>query len=121
VIVAATISRFGAYLDGFVHGFHTDPDFAPLVDETLETGVLQTPEGGRWLFTGAYFHRPEELPAEVADAGLTMERIVAVEGPLWMTRWAQVDEATVLYRLRQVEQEPSLLGASSHLLTIVRV
>jgi SAM-dependent methyltransferase len=121
VVVAATISRFGAFLDGFVKGFHRDPDFAPLVDESLATGVMQVPEGSRWLFTGAYVHRPEDLPGEVADAGLTVDRIVAVEGPLWMTQWAEVDEATVLHRLREVEEEPSMLGASSHALTVVRV
>jgi hypothetical protein len=38
-----------------------------------------------------------------------------------MTDWAATGEETVLRRLREIEEEPSMLGASSHLLTIVRV
>jgi len=44
-------------------------------------------------FTTAYFHRPEELPEELADAGFSNIRVLGVEGPAgflpdFETRWA---------------------------------
>src|SRR5690606_40807328 len=64
------------------------------------------------------FHHPGELPGEVADAGLVLERIVSVEGPVWMmgerlgALLADPDRvALLLESLRGVEEEPSLLGA----------
>src|SRR2546430_11973906 len=36
-------------------------------------------------FTTAYFHRPEELAAEVHDASFADIQIFAVEGPVWST------------------------------------
>ena len=117
VVVAATISRFASLLDGYAKGFHDDPEFGPVVDRALTTGEHRPP-GGRW-FTEAYFHRPDELPAEVADAGLRLDRIVSVEGPLWMVDEVRRDPAH-LHWLRRVEEEPSLLGASQHLLTVAR-
>ncbi|MCO8269663.1 class I SAM-dependent methyltransferase [Actinoplanes sp. TRM 88003] len=122
VVVAATISRFASLFDGFVKGFFGDPAFGPLVERVLAQGRHGNPdEVPRW-FTSAYFHRPEELAGEVADAGLVLRRVVSVEGPLWMSPAALDgflgDPALLLDRLRVVEEEPSLLGASSHLLTV---
>jgi SAM-dependent methyltransferase len=118
VVVAATISRFASMLDGFAKGFNADPEYRPVVDHALRTGEHR-PADNRW-FTTAYFHHPDEIPGEVADAGLTLDRIAAVEGPLWMIRERLDDEALVLDRLRLVEAEPSLFGASGHLLTVAR-
>jgi hypothetical protein len=67
---------------------------------------------------------PDEPAAEARAAGLSVDRVVFVEGPMWNVH--QLDQvlaersAQVLDLLRQVEAEPSLLGASSHLLTIAR-
>jgi hypothetical protein len=44
-------------------------------------GGHHNPDTGPAWFTTAYFHRPEELAGEVTDAGLVLERIVAVESP----------------------------------------
>ncbi|NJC70456.1 class I SAM-dependent methyltransferase [Planosporangium thailandense] len=121
VVVAATITRFASLLDGFVKGYLAEPEFGPVVDRVLATGEHRPPEG-RW-FTTAYFHHPDELPGEVAEADLELDRIVSVEGPLGLVRGLVGDpdwEPEVLARLRQVETEPSLYGASGHLLTVAR-
>src|SRR3954468_18516606 len=96
-----------------------------MVERALGEGVHRNPGTHPRWFTSAYFHRPEEPAAEAADAGLTGARTVAVEGPVWMTgpRLTEflADErltGIMLDMLRRVEDEPSLLGASSHLLTI---
>ena len=96
--------------------------FLPLALNFDEVHLLGT-EAPTW-FTTAYFHHPDELPAEVADAGLTLVGTVLVEGPLWMLGGLDgilADEARtalLLDQLRLVEAEPSLFGASSHLLTV---
>ena len=127
VVVAATISRFASFFDGFVQRFYDDPRFRPIVENALADGLHQNPAGPSGWFTTAYFHRPEEISGEVAEAGLTVARVVAVESPLWMSG-PRLDEilaepgrtALLLELLRRVEDEPSLLGASGHLLTIAR-
>ncbi|TDC37548.1 class I SAM-dependent methyltransferase [Micromonospora sp. 15K316] len=125
VVVGATISRFASLLDGFARGYFSDPRFRPLVERALTDGVHRNTDTDRRWFTSAYFHHPDEPAAEVADAGLLLRRRVAVEGPVWMTGarlpeiLADPDQTDLtLEMLRAVEEEPSLLGASSHLLTI---
>ncbi|GIH17669.1 class I SAM-dependent methyltransferase [Rugosimonospora africana] len=127
VAVAATISRFASFFDGFVRGFVREARFRPIIDRVLESGEHHNTDGDERWFTTAYFHRPEELPDEVADAGLVLERVVATESPLWISGEALNDlldepggPELVLDMVRQIEDEPSLLGASSHLLAIAR-
>jgi hypothetical protein len=66
--MAATISRFASLLGGFVKGYVREPKFAQMLETTLPTGAHQPPDGAPW-FTTAYFHHPDELPGEVAQAG----------------------------------------------------
>ncbi len=125
VVVGATISRFASLFDGFVKDYFSDARFRPLVDRVLVDGVHHNADASRTWFTSAYFHHPDELAGEVTQAGLVVRRRVAVEGPLWMTgpRLTEILAsreltALLLEMLRGVEDEPSLLGVSSHLLTV---
>ncbi|MGA8116093.1 MAG: class I SAM-dependent methyltransferase [Actinocatenispora sp.] len=126
-VVAATINRFASLWDGFVKDFFAEPAYRPMVERTLTDGQHRNLDGSRNWFTTAYFHHPGELAGEVTDAGLTWERTVSVEGPVWMLgdrladRLADPDRTELLLdMLRRVEDEPSLLGSSSHLLTVAR-
>ena len=125
VVAGAVISRFASLFDGVVKGYHAEPEFVSMVDRALADGVHRNAAAQPRWFTSAYFHRPEEPATEAAAAGLTGARTVAVEGPVWMTgtRLTEflADErltGIMLDMLRRVEDEPSLFGASSHLLTI---
>lgn len=128
VVVAATICRFASTFAGFVEGFYADPRFRPMVETTLVSGVHRNRHSVNRWFTSAYFHRPNEAAREASEAGLVVERVVPVEGPLWMLSPAQLDDLLsdesmirlMLEMLRRLEDEPSLLGASSHQLTIAR-
>ena len=51
-----------------------------MVAQDLATGVHENPTGDPRWFTTAYFHRPEELPAEAMEAGLEVRETVGVEG-----------------------------------------
>jgi SAM-dependent methyltransferase len=126
VVVGAAISRFASLHDGFLKNVDTHPRFTDVVRDDLATGHHRTPVDAPGWFTTAYFHHPDELPAEVRDSGLALERLVTVESVLWLV--AHLDEIladaartrTLLDLLREVEDEPSLLGAGSHLLAIAR-
>ncbi|NMO52733.1 methyltransferase domain-containing protein [Actinoplanes sp. TBRC 11911] len=125
LVVAATISRFASLFDGFVKGFYRDPRYRPLVEGALDDGVHRNTDMTTGWFTSAYFHHPDELVSEVPEAGLVLRQRVAVEGPVWLTgpRLEQIladpEQTTLMLdMLRATETEPSLLGASSHLLTV---
>jgi SAM-dependent methyltransferase len=127
VLVGAMISRFASLLDGFQRDHFSDPRFGPMVERALHDGVHRNLDAERTWFTSAYFHHPDEIAAEVVEAGLSVERLVAVESPLWLTG-GRLDEilastpltAVLLGLLRRIESEPSLLGASAHLLAVAR-
>jgi SAM-dependent methyltransferase len=127
LVVGAVISRFASFVDGVAQGFFAEPGFRGLVEDALADGVHRSAERGLPWFTDAYFHRPDEPAAEARAAGLHGVRTVAVEGPVWTTGAALLrflDEpaltGTLLDLLRRIEGEPSLLGSSSHLLTLGR-
>jgi ubiquinone/menaquinone biosynthesis C-methylase UbiE len=129
VVAAAAISCFASTFDGLARGLLLDPRFEEIVDRDVRDGQHRNPEPDEhpeW-FTTAYFHRPEELEHELAEAGFGVEAVLAVEGPAafrpdldaWLTERDRHD--AMLRAIRRVESEPSLLGASAHLLAIGRV
>jgi SAM-dependent methyltransferase len=126
LLLAACISRFASVFAGIQEGVLRDPAFASIVNGDLENGIHRNPTSRRDWFTTAFLHRPEEIAAEIADGDLVFERLVPIEGPGWMAREldAWLDDATERERLlrvvRQLEIEPSLIGASAHLLAVAR-
>jgi hypothetical protein len=126
VVAAAAISRFASTCDGLLRGYLDEPAFGAIVERDLRDGQHRNPTGRPEWFTTAYFHLPGELGPEVAEAGLRLEALLAVEGPAWLLadigeRLADPDRReTVLAAIRRVEAEPSLLGASAHLLAVAR-
>ena len=126
VVVAAVISRFASLLDGLRAGYLDQPAFAAIVRQDLADGQHRNPTRDPRWFTTAYFHRPEEPATEMRMAGLQYLGTLAVEGPAWLlpdveARLADPARAAQLMdALRSVEEEPSLAGASAHLLALGR-
>ena len=124
VVVVAAISRFASLYDGLQSGRLADPEFRAIVAGDLVDGQHRNPLNHPDYFTTAYFHRPDDLLAEMADAGLTVQACLAVEGLAGLLGdfagwWAEPERrAALMATLRAVEAEPSLLGASPHLLAI---
>ena len=124
VVTAAAISRFASTYDGLLRGFLDQPGFEAIVERDVREGQHRNPTGRPEWFTTAYFHLPGELVAELADAGLRPHAVVGVEGPgavLPDVAERLADPARrerLLAAIRRVEAEPSLLGASSHLLAV---
>jgi len=83
VLFAAAISRFASLIDGLSTGAFNDAQFRKIVAADLASGQHRNPTDNPAYFTTAYFHRPEELAAEVRDAGFDRVRVLAIEGPAW--------------------------------------
>ena len=125
-LLAAGISRYASVIDGFASGLLADPAFREIVDRDLIDGQHRNPTRHPSYFTTAFFHHPDELRAEMVDAGFVNPEILPVEGIGWaVPDLAQaLDDVEkrerLLNFLRRIETEPTLLGASPHLLGIGR-
>ncbi len=119
VVVAVGISRFASLLDGLKRRNLDDPIFRPIVQQDLESGQHRNPEVHTRpeYFTTAYFHRPDELRDEALNAGLVDVSLFAVEGPSWIVE-DPADLDNQLFAARAVESEPTLIGATSHIMMI---
>lgn len=125
-IFVAAISRFSSLLDSLSGGFFDQPDFAAILDRGLADGQHRNPTDNLLYFTDAVFHRPDELASEIRESGLELVDVLPIEGPGWLARdfdrlWNDSGQRErLLAVLRKIEHEPSLIGASSHLLAIGR-
>ncbi|MEV2209917.1 methyltransferase domain-containing protein [Streptomyces sp. NPDC050997] len=124
-VVAATINRFAGLHDLLRQERYFNPQQRARTDAAAADGRHRHhAEDG--LFTVAYFARPEEPLAEFTDAGLTVEGQYGVEGVAWLMDgvedWLDDPERreAVLAATRRIESDPTLLGASGHLLTAGR-
>jgi ubiquinone/menaquinone biosynthesis C-methylase UbiE len=127
LLAAAAIMRFASTLDGIAQGFLLEPGFEEIVERNLADGQHRNPTAHPRWFTTAYFHRPEELEREVAAAGFDVRALLAIEGPVGAAAEAHaLDEwiddpakrSVLLRAIARVEAEPSLLGASPHVMAI---
>jgi ubiquinone/menaquinone biosynthesis C-methylase UbiE len=122
----AGISHFASLLDSLTHGFFHDPEFAPILDRDLESSQHRNATGNPLYFTDSYFHRPGELSREFLAAGFHVLEVLAIEGPGWLARdfdglWNDPQQRErLLAAIRKVEREPSILGASAHVMAIGR-
>jgi len=122
----AGISRFASLFDSLAHGFFEDPVFAPILARDLEEGQHRNSTGNPLYFTDAFFHRPGELSRDFLAAGFHVEAVVAIEGPGWLALdfdrlWTDPQQRErLLAAVRKVEREPSVLGASAHVMAIGR-
>ncbi len=126
VLIAVAISRFASLLDGYRYGFVDDPVFRAIVTRDLTDGQHRNPEKTPGYFMDTFFHLPEELESEVEEPGFERLATLGVQGPFQFLedfddRWADAEwRMTLLQHLRQIEEERTLLGASTHIMTIAR-
>ncbi|MFD5069996.1 class I SAM-dependent methyltransferase [Streptomyces sp. NPDC058369] len=126
LIAAAAINRYASLFEhvSYAH-LHTER-IHDSVSKILETAVYDGVRG----FTLSYFHRAEELTAELVDSGLADVQVFGIEGPAWsLVKAAEqqpgdgpTDEliASAMVAARLAEPYPELLAASSHLLAVGR-
>jgi SAM-dependent methyltransferase len=125
LLFAAAVGRYASLLSGVSDNLLGDPDFAAIVARDLRDGQHRN-STDKDYFTTAFFHRPEELEAEVREAGFELLDLLGVEGPGWLLpdierRWANpAERERLLQAARDVEREPTLLGLPAHLLAVGR-
>ena len=126
LVFAAAISRYASTLDGFWSGWIDEPMFQGMLDRVLETGRHFNPTDNVQYFTTSFFHEPNQLRAELEETGFVDVAVIAVEGIAWVAKDLDArlrDPARrgyVLDLVRRLETEPSILGASPHLLALGR-
>jgi SAM-dependent methyltransferase len=126
VLAAAAISRFASTIDGLLKGHLASGDFERIIERVLVDGRHENPTRTRGWFTTAFFHLPDELANEVRAVGFDLCGVYGIEGPgSWLPDvddWLDDPErrAALLRAIARVETEPSILGASSHLLAVAR-
>jgi SAM-dependent methyltransferase len=123
VVMAEVIGRHSWVLDATVKGLTGSAEVWAGVEHSVATGLSQdpeaVPEGSFW----AYFHRPDELPGELAEAGFGDVDVIAVEGFAWLVgdlERRMAEPGPILAAVRLTEREPSMLGCSAHVIGIAR-
>jgi SAM-dependent methyltransferase len=120
-LFAAAISRWATRIDGVIGNqiYLKHPAVLGVIDEAERTGVFPPLHV---VGFSAYAHRPGDLRAELATAGLEVTDVVSVEGPAVLlpdldTRMADpADLAAILDAARALESVPELIGFGPHLL-----
>ena len=121
LLLAEIITRYAWIMDATAKGLLTEPGTWDDFTTIIRTGRSKEPEklarGGFW----AYFHRPDELRTELELAGYRDARLLPVEGFAGLlddlpTRLRE--PRLLLDAIRLTENEPSMLGASGHVLGV---
>ena len=126
VLAVAAISRYASTLAGLVYKLTRDPRFVEIRNRDLATGQHVNDTDQVDYFTTAYFHRPDDLGAELESAGFGDVHVVGVEGiGEWLLdfdeRWNDPAlRSELLDVARRLEAEPSIIGMSAHLLGLGR-
>ena len=126
LLFAAAISRWASALDALAHDYYADAVMRDIVERGVREGQHRNPSPEVNYFTTAYFHRPDDLRAELKQAGFAVHNIYGLEGPAGLLadfdqRWADPRRRADLIRVAEaIEAEPALLGLSAHLLAIAR-
>jgi ubiquinone/menaquinone biosynthesis C-methylase UbiE len=125
VLLAMNVNRFASTFDGLFAGGYADPDFMAMADQDLQDGQHRAPPGKPY-FTTTFFHHPDELRSEIEAAGFQIAQLLGVEGIGWTmgdfdAAWEDpVRREWILRVARRLEAEPTLLGASAHVMAVAR-
>ena len=123
VVLAVGISRAASLLDALRQGVLHQPEVVAIIERDLREGQHRNPQRHLGWFTTAYFHTPDGLAEEVGTVGFEVEAVLGIEGPgaHINPNWDDpVQRASILTAARAVEQAPSVIGISAHLLAVGR-
>ena len=122
IIISAFISRFASLIYKYKEKAIIDPRYAETAFQDIETGKRDGTDGDEY-FTIAYFHKPEEIAPELEAVGFQDIDVRSVECIFYTFKHLDefVDDkhqfAQMLAFCELLEQEPSVIGASAHLLS----
>jgi ubiquinone/menaquinone biosynthesis C-methylase UbiE len=111
-------STIAALLNGFIHA----PEILEMCKAELTTGIHTAPTSMPGVLPSAYFHRPDELKAELEEAGFSYLSTYAVEGLVWLDKnyfesRSDVKKKQAMTELTKItENDPALLTLSPHMM-----
>ncbi len=126
MLFVAAISRYGSIADGFFKNFVDDPEFVQIMMRDIEDGQHRNPHRRPGYFTKAFFHRPEDLEAELEEAGFSGHQVLAIESifgyiPDNAKKLKNESFRNLLMKtLKAIESEQSILGLGGHLMGIAK-
>jgi ubiquinone/menaquinone biosynthesis C-methylase UbiE len=111
-------STLAALLNGFIH----TPEIWEMCKAELTTGIHTAPKNMPGVLPSAYFHRPDELKAELEEAGFIYLNTYPVEGLVWLDKnyfesRADNKKKQAMTELTKItENDPALLSLSPHMM-----
>ena len=122
VMLGFAINHSVSTLTGLLNGMIHDQQFYNMCMDELKTGLHNPPAAWPGILPEAFFHRPEELLAEVEEAGFTDLNLFAVEGMIWLdakyfeSRSNPEKKEAMMNLLKATEQSRELLCFSPHIM-----
>ncbi|MBV9987472.1 MAG: methyltransferase domain-containing protein [Chitinophagaceae bacterium] len=126
ILLSAVISRYASLIDGFQRDLVTDDRFFSLLKHDLKTGEHLNATDNPEYFTTAYFHTPQEIRAEITEAGMQIEKLIPVESFGWIANKFSEKEKDPGYMQKlmeiigMVEANEDLLAISPHIIVAAR-
>jgi ubiquinone/menaquinone biosynthesis C-methylase UbiE len=115
VLLACAITRYAGLIYGLLKGHVFDPAYHAMIGTEVRTGRREHPPNWLCTFPNAYFHHPDELAAELEDAGLAHERTLGILGPAWMVpdlgaSWQDQAQREVILDIARLTEDEPVLG-----------
>ncbi len=130
LLFAAAITRYATTLwalttYGAKNEFLGDADFIEMISREVKNGQhIKKPDSSYRGMGRSFFYLPEELQEEMDAAGFSDTDIRGVVGPAWLVpnldeQWKDdIRRENILRIVRLLEKETSIMGVSTHLLSI---
>ena len=124
VLIATAVNRFAFLMAGLMDGYIDEQAFMSMLHHNLSNGRYEPDLYSPRYFTTSFFHRPEELEVEFAEAGLHQKGLFSVQGPgeyavdLEARMSDPARRRQLLDLVRLVEEERTLMGMASRLVIV---
>jgi ubiquinone/menaquinone biosynthesis C-methylase UbiE len=121
---AVTITRVASFIDALCHGLLGDPTFVSIVEADIGTGQHRNPTNEPLYFTDAFFHRRDEIRAEMEEAGFEVVAQLPIEGLGILARefdslWSDPRKrSSLLEFLARIEGIEEVNGATAHYVSV---
>jgi ubiquinone/menaquinone biosynthesis C-methylase UbiE len=110
---------------GTKNNFLGEPEFIEMIQRELKDGQhIKNPNSKYKGMGRSFFHLPEELKEEQLKAGFKNIDVRGVIGPAWLIpnideQWKDIEKRkNIMNIVRILEKEESIMGISTHLLSI---
>lgn len=115
LLLAFAITRYAGLIYGLRRGYVFDPAYHRMIRIEVQTGQRVDPPDWLFTFPNAFFHHPDELGAEIREAGLVHEATLGILGPAWMVpdldaSWQDPAQREVLLDIARLTENEPVLG-----------